>query len=43
VYQTGKATVRVHGQVDQEKIHSALEKFIKQVEQKKEKQHEKDF
>lgn len=34
VYQTGKATVRVHGQVDQAKIHSALEKFIKQVEQK---------
>ena len=33
--QIGNAKVRVHGQPNKESIHTALEKFIKKVEQTK--------
>ena len=33
--QVGNARVRVHGEPDKDKIHNALEKFIKKVEQTK--------
>lgn len=37
-YKIGHAIVRIHGQVDKEKIKSATEMFMKQVQkQKKEK------
>jgi hypothetical protein len=37
MYKIGNATVRIHGEVNQENLHNALERFIKQVELKKEK------
>ena len=35
MYQVGKAIVRIHGQVDPEKLHTAVVKFIKKKEGKK--------
>ena len=34
-YKIGNAIVRIHGEADKEKIKSATERFLKQVEKKK--------
>ena len=31
VYKTGKATIRIHGTVDQEKVRAATERYVKRV------------
>ena len=34
-YKIGPAIVRIHGEADREKIKSATERFLKQIEKKK--------
>ena len=34
-YKIGNTTVRIHGEVDTEKIKAATERFLKQIEKKK--------
>ncbi len=42
VYKTGKATVRIHGTADREKVKAATEKYLKRfIPRDKEEQHEK--
>jgi hypothetical protein len=41
-YIIGKATVRMHGKPDQEKIRAATERFLKQVEASRKRKNKKE-